>query len=215
MGQRFNERDTQSPDIAGRPNLPVLQLRRIMQRSTQNAAGQLARGTDGIAGQLQLITNNQQVGGLDLSLHQPISMQEIQCTQRGDEHVPGFIGTQRTPGQELGERLVGIFHNDVQVDAPTDMTPTNVEEADQMRVVQGSGRAPLDELCLGFQRIGRNELDGGLGDAFGSVLSEKYRAVVGSAEPAPQWIGAVDDLVFPPHPDFGLGDSSRFCTHAR
>jgi len=115
----------------------------------------------------------------------------------------------------LGQRLIGIFHNDVQVHPATDVAPTNVEDANQVGMVQGGCRAPLHELCLGFQRIGWDELDGGLGDAFRPVFGEKNVAVVGSAEKTSQRIGAIDDLVFPPDPDFGLGDPLRFCAHER
>jgi hypothetical protein len=215
LSECLNQRDAQPPDVPGRPDLAVLQLRRVVQRGAQNPAGELAHRADGIAGQLDLIADHQQVGRFDLSLHQTIPVQEIQRAECGDEHIPCFIGTQCPTRQELGERLVGIFHNHVQINAPTQMTPTNVEDAKQVRMVEGCGRTPLDELRFGLQRIGRNQLDGGLGDALGSVFSEKNVAVVGSAEKASQGIGAVDDLVFPPDPDFGLGDSFRFCAHER
>src|SRR6186713_2797033 len=84
-----------------------------------------------------------------------------------------------------------------------------------MGMIQGGCRAPLNELCLGFERVCGHELDGRVGDAFGTVFREEYRAVVGATQKAPQGVGAVDDLVFPAHPDFGLGDSSRVCTHER
>src|SRR6186713_2340345 len=84
-----------------------------------------------------------------------------------------------------------------------------------MGMIQGGCRAPLNELCLGFERVCGHELDGRVGDAFGTVFREEYRAVVGATQKAPQGVGAVDDLVFPAHPDFGLGDSPRVCTHER
>src|SRR4051812_37605316 len=215
LSQCLNERDTQSPDVPRGADLSILQLRRIMQRRTQDSARQPAHRANRIAGQLNLITNHQQVGWLHLALYELVSMQEVERTQCRYEHLPRFVGSQRTPGQELGQRLIGIFHNDVQIHPATDMAPTNVEDANQVGMVQGSGRTPLYELSLGFQRIGWNELDGGLGDSFGSVFSEKYVAVVGSAEKTSQRIGAIDYLVFPPDPDFGLGDSLRFCAHER
>jgi len=182
LSQCLNECDTQSPDVPRGADLSILQLRRIMQRRTQDPARQLAHRTNRIAGQLDLITNHQQVGWLHLTLYELVSMQKVERAQCRYEHLPRFVGSQRTTGEELGQRLVGIFHNDVQVHPATDMAPTNVEDANQVGMVQGGRRTPLHELRLGFQRIGWNELDGGLADSFGPVFSEKYVAVVGSAE---------------------------------
>jgi hypothetical protein len=111
-------------------------------------------------------------------LHEFVSVQEGQGGEHRKQHFPYFVGTEGAPGKNLGERLIGIFHNDEQKPASAQLAATNVEESDQARMRQGGSRSPLNELRLGLQRVGRHELDGGVGDAFGPIFGKEYRAMV-------------------------------------
>jgi hypothetical protein len=181
LGEGLGQCYTEAPDVAGGGNIAVAQFRRIVGGRPDNAARVVTRGSDGIAGQFQLIIDNQKVRRFQLTVHQVVVVQGCQDIEGGNEQLRDFVGTEGTPGKDLGEGLLGIFHNDEEIRAPAQLTPTNVEEAQQVGMGQGGGRSPLHELSFRVHRSGRHELDCGIGKVFCRVFGEEYGAMVRAA----------------------------------
>ncbi|GFE82987.1 hypothetical protein GCM10011487_49870 [Steroidobacter agaridevorans] len=65
-----------------------------------------------IAGQFQLIADRQKVRRLQLAVDQLASVQEGEGVQDGRQQLLHFLGAQGPAAQDLGERLIAIFHHD-------------------------------------------------------------------------------------------------------
>lgn len=65
-----------------------------------------------IAGQFQLIPDRQKVRRLQPAVDQLTSVQESQGVQDGRQQFLHFLGAQWPAAQDLGERLIAIFHHD-------------------------------------------------------------------------------------------------------
>jgi hypothetical protein len=170
LGERLGKRYAEPPDVAGGGNITVAQFWRIVRGRPDNAIRVVTRGSDGIAGQFQLIIDDQKVGGFQLAVHQAVVVQGCQDVEGGNEQLRDFVGTEGTPGKDLGEGLLGIFHNDEEISAPAQLAPTNVEEAQEVGMGKGGSRSPLYELSFRVQRVGWHELDCGVRQVFCRVF---------------------------------------------
>src|ERR1700683_769375 len=133
---------------------------------------------DGITSQLELIVDDQQVRGLQLPLHQALTMEERQCLESGKQSVPRLVQRERPVGKKLSESLLGIFHHHKQKLVSGELTATAVQQSEQVRMGESGGGAPVGELRLGPRGVTRNELDRGVGKILGLGFGEKHHAVV-------------------------------------
>jgi len=76
LGEGFDECYAKTPYVTRCGDFAVFELRRIVQRGSEDAARQLPGGADRIAGEFQLVVDHQEVRRLQLALHEVVSMQE-------------------------------------------------------------------------------------------------------------------------------------------
>ncbi len=199
--QRLDQRHAQSPDIGCGGEYLSGHFRSVIHRGRADVGGRFTGWTDGVARHFELVTDHQDVGRLQLPLHELAAMQERQRVQRGKQHFASLAGRERTMSENLREILIGEFHDDEQEMALAELATPRVEQPDQARMRQDGGGTPMRELSLRETRYRRHQLERGLGDSFRRILGEKYPAVIRSAEAAQQRIGAIDDVPFPLGPD--------------
>ena len=197
LSERLDQRDAESPNVArgGYPAVPG--LRRVVQRRLGCACGGLAGGSDHVARQLQLIIDDQKVWRLEPAVHQLPAVEIRQGAKGCRQKFPHLAGSQGPAGKYLPEMLIRIIHHDEEKVVSPELTAARVEKADQVRVRQCGNRPPVLELRLRQRRVGRHDLDRGLGNVSRLAFGEKDRAVVRSSQKAAQRIHSVDNPALP------------------
>lgn len=166
-----------------------------------------------IAGQFQLISDGQKVRRLQPAVDQLASVQEGQRVHDRRQQFLHFLGVQGPAAQDLGERLIAMFHHDKQIVLPLDLPPANLEKLHQVRMGQVDCRLPPHQQGLRLRRIRPNEFDRGLGQVLGLVLGEEHRPLVRPAQATAQNEAPLDDLALPSGPGVGECCLARFRAH--
>ena len=134
LRESLNRGYTETPEVTGGGNRAGSGFRRIV----QGELGGVCRGstdrTDGIARELHLIVDDQDVGRLQLALHEVFAVKEGQSVERGKQHFPNFVGSKGPVRKDLRERLFSIFHHDEQKLLASELAMTCVEKPNEMRM---------------------------------------------------------------------------------
>ena len=176
-------------------------FRRIVHGSHAAAGPGVTEVTDGVARQLQLVTNGQHIRRLQLAMHQIPVVQKRERAERRPQHLARFVFRQGTLRQQLRKILVGKLHDDVKVRRPVELESSRAKETNQMRMRQVGGIVPVRELGLDEGRKRGNDLERHLRRLSPLNLSEKDPAVIRAAEIAAQRERA-NEAAFPLRPGF-------------
>jgi len=132
---------------------------RIVHRERLGAHRAFGDATDRVAGQLQLISNHQNVFRLQLAVHLVVAVQERKRVQGRPQHFPRLVIRQRASLQHLRKRLIGVFHHDIKVGQSVQLAPARLQQSKQ--VWMGDAASPFPSRQQGFRQaaIGGNELD--------------------------------------------------------
>jgi hypothetical protein len=93
-----------------------------------------------------MIADHQDVGGLQLPLHQVPVVQEREGVQDRQQHLAGLVLRQGPVVQQLRQGLVGVLHHQVQVRLAVELTATCLQKANQVGVIELGGRLPLHPI---------------------------------------------------------------------
>src|SRR6266404_6856027 len=176
--ESLDQRDAEPPNVARGGYPAVVGFWRVVPRRLGRACGAFAGGSDRVARQLQLIIDDQKVWRLEPALHQILAVEIGQRIQGCRQQVPHLVRSQGPAGKNLSEILLRMIHHDEQKVVPPELATARVEKAHQVRVRQRSNPPPVRELRLRQRRVGRQDLDRGLGNVLRLAFGEKYHAVV-------------------------------------
>src|SRR5258708_25175956 len=131
LRERLDYGHAETPDAAGGGENSVTGLRGVVHGRLNDAWSEVAGGTDGVAREFQLVIDDQNVGWLELALHQVLTVEEGQAGQDGRQHLPHFVGRQGALGQNLRESLFGVFHHDEEKLQTSQMAASGLEKSKQ------------------------------------------------------------------------------------
>ena len=136
-----------------------------------------------------------------------LAVQESQRIHSGQQQFPGFFPGQGTTQKKIGESLVGILHDYIQVLILVELAPTGMQETNQVWMGETDGGVPLCKLPLGECWERAHQFQRGFGSIPCRILSEEYTAVIRVTNAGLQWEESIDDLTRPLGPDFGCWSS--------
>ena len=142
-----------------------------------------------------------------MPVNQVLAVQESQGIHGGQQQFPGFFPDQGTTQKKIGEILVGMLHDHVQVLILCELAPTGVQETEQVRMGETGSRVPMCELPLGECWQGGNQFQRGFGRIACRIRSEEYTAAIRVTDAGLQWEESIDNLTRPLRPDFGCWQS--------
>ncbi len=102
----------------------MVRFRRIVQGHSGKGGLGFASLANGISGELQLVTDHQNVRRLHLAVHEVFTVEKTQSVECRRKHFPRFIGSQSTLRQELSQSLFSVFHYDEQKSATAELAMT-------------------------------------------------------------------------------------------
>lgn len=147
-------------------------------------------------------------------MNQMPPMQERHGLERGDQHFQQFIRVQSAMAQDLGECLVGIFHDDEHILLFRESKSPRLEQAHQAWMIERGGAAPLIEQRFRRPAVEAHELDRGIREASCLMFGKEDCATAGGAQQAAQGKSAIDELARPFRPEPGIG-VFQFRVHLR
>lgn len=213
LSKRLDQRRAETPNIAGRSNSVILQLRRIVSNSHTDST--LPKRPNSIAGKFELIADGKNIRRLQLKVHQMPTVQESHGLERGSQHLEQFVGVQSATAQNLRERLVGIFHDDKDELLFRKPIASRLEQTNQMGMIERGRPRPLLEQRIRLPPVDPHEFDRGVGKVFCLMFGQEHRATVRGAQQAVQGIGAIDHLAWPMRPEPGVRGMFQFRVHLR
>jgi len=135
---------------------------------------------------------------LESGVDEAVSVQKIERRQNRGEHAAGFLSCERAARKELAEVFVGEFGDDVEAGRAVNRAAAKMKNLKQSRMRESGGGAPAIELNVGFRRILRDELDGGVGWRIAGTRrfggGQKYGGVLSDAEKPAERETAVREL---------------------
>ena len=162
-----------------------MHLRRIVDRHHVDAGGGVVDAADRIARQLQRISDHQDVGGLQLALdHVPV-MQKRESVEDREQHLPRLLFRHGAMFQELGQGLVCILHDEVQIGQPVELTLTGFQELHQVGIGQLGGGFPLRAVRVHQCWYGAHEFDCNFARLAALELGEEDTAVIRGTQVPP------------------------------
>jgi hypothetical protein len=138
----------------------------------------LAGAADRVARQLHLISDHQNIGRLQLAVHQVLPMQERERIQYRREHLPRLIIRQSTVRQQLRQSLVGVLHEHIEIRQALELASAPLQERQEIRMRKAARPLPARQQQLGQGPIGGHELDGDFRGAVRRRAGKKHSAVI-------------------------------------
>lgn len=132
LSERLDDGRAEAEDVALSGNLPV-RLR-----------------TNGVARQLQLIADREDIAWAEAALNLVVTMKKGQRLENGRQHFTYFIGRQRTVSQDLRKVLLTVFHDDEEKLLAIELAAAHGDEPHEARMGESGNRSPLCELAVRF-----------------------------------------------------------------
>ena len=131
-------------------------------------------------------------------MDETVFMQKIQRGKNRGQHSSGFVRRERAARKKLAQIFVGAFGNDVKAGSAVNYAAAKIKNAQESRMRESGGSAPVLELRVGARRIFGNEFDRGVNGSITGVRrfdrSEKYRRIWRDAEKFAERETAVREL---------------------
>lgn len=183
LGKSFNENDAERPDVGGRRHGKGSGFGGVVFSGGRGGPARTARNVEPVGGKLELIVDDEDVGGLEMAVDEFAAMEPGKRVENRRQHFPGFGGGEGTLAKEFGKDFVGVVGNDVEEVDAVDFGASGVEDTDEVGMGQGSSVRPLGDAGFGIGGIGGGELNGSFAGRVACEFGEEDAALPGTAQP--------------------------------
>jgi hypothetical protein len=194
LGERFHHQETERPHVRRRRDDAGGDLRRVVSAGGERGAAEFAIGVEAVHGKLQAVVDDHDVGRLQMGVDEIAGVKPGERVENGAEHLRGFGRGERPHGKNLGEHLVGVVGDGIELIFSVDVAASGMEKTHQVRVREVSGNSPLCEAGIRVHGRGRDQLDGGFAGRIAFHLGEEDTAALDSPQPSKQGESTVDEV---------------------
>lgn len=193
LGERGDHQHAERPEVGGGREQSAGDFGCVVLGGAGGTGVGLAGAADLVDGELELVVDDEEVGGFERGVGQ---LAAVQVGERGEdrgEQFAGLGGRKCALGEDFREQLVGVLGDGVEAIHAVDGAAAEGEEADEIGMRERLRGGPEAEPRVGVDRLGADELDGGGSRGVAVDLGEEDTGAPGSAEPAEKGKAAVDD----------------------